>query len=166
MANKLTTRTKSFSDTTTARLIEPIRKVFLAGLGAASMARTEGMAMFDRLVAEGEKFEKKTRKALKERREEAAEQISTLTAKVPEPATLVKKALKRVNEPIAYHLLPKGEGWTIRREGSHADISVHTTKDAALDAGRGLAHAHEPSRLVVHRADGTIQTSFSYGEDA
>jgi hypothetical protein len=64
---------------------------------------------------------------------------------------------------MAYHLLPKGDGWTVRLEGHTKDISLHTNKNAALSAARGLAQAHEPSRLVVHRADGTIQTSFSYG---
>jgi hypothetical protein len=66
----------------------------------------------------------------------------------------------------AYHLIPNGTEWAVRREGSHEDIAVHATKNAALDAARGIAKAHEPSRLVVHKADGTIQTSYNYGEAA
>lgn len=63
-----------------------------------------------------------------------------------------------------FHLLPKGDEWTIRLEDSDDDISVHDLKSDALDAARGVAQAHEPSRLVVHRGDGTIQANYSYGD--
>jgi len=68
-------------------------------------------------------------------------------------------------EETVYHLVPHDEGWAIRKENAKRNLSLHDTKREALDAGRDVAQAHEPSRLVVHKADGTIQTSYSYGED-
>jgi poly(hydroxyalkanoate) granule-associated protein len=65
-----------------------------------------------------------------------------------------------------YHLLPKEDQWAVRREGEDRNLRVLDTKREALDVAREIAQAHEPSRLVVHRADGTIQDSFNYGEDA
>ena len=65
-----------------------------------------------------------------------------------------------------YHLLPKEDEWAVRREGEDRNLRVLDTKRKALDVARDIAQAHEPSRLVVHRADGTIQDSFHYGENA
>jgi len=75
-------------------------------------------------------------------------------------------AAKAAKETTVYHLLPKDEKWSIRQEGQDKDSGVQDTKKAALDAARKLAQSNEPSRLVVHRADGTIQNSYSYGDDA
>jgi poly(hydroxyalkanoate) granule-associated protein len=69
-------------------------------------------------------------------------------------------------ETAVFHLLPDGDNWAVRREGEDADLSVHGTKKPAMDSARGIAQAAEPSRLVVHRADGTIQTTYNYGDDA
>ncbi|MDX1746255.1 MAG: DUF2188 domain-containing protein [Halobacteriales archaeon] len=60
------------------------------------------------------------------------------------------------------HLLPSEEGWEVRREGAEEPESVHGTKDEGLGVARELAHSHEPSRLVVHRKDGSVQDVFSY----
>jgi poly(hydroxyalkanoate) granule-associated protein len=70
------------------------------------------------------------------------------------------------SETTVYHLLPKEDQWAVRREGEDRNLRVLDTKREALDVAREIAQAHEPSRLVVHRADGTIQDSFNYGEDA
>ena len=61
-----------------------------------------------------------------------------------------------------YHLVHKGDGWTIRLEGKKKDISLHDNKASGLEAARTIAHDHEPARVIVHRADGTVQTSYSY----
>lgn len=83
------------------------------------------------------------------------------------PAAKAKTETKaaKVEETTVYHLLPKEDQWAVRREGEDRNLRVLDTKREALDAARTIAQAHEPSRLVVHRADGTIQDSFSYGED-
>jgi len=161
-------------------VVESAHEVWLAGLGAVSMARREsarvideGNRLFDRLVTEGEKLERKLRKTSDDLRkttekeaDRVAERLTSAARKVPAPE-LLRKALQLGKvEALTYHLVPKGEGWSVRREGSDRDISVHPNKKTALNAARGVAQAHEPSRLVVHRTDGTIQTSYSYGEAA
>jgi hypothetical protein len=108
----------------------------------------QGTDLFERLVAEGEKFERRVRKTARKETAQVTERL--------------RKNLGLDKQSVAYHLLPDGEGWTVRREHSDENLIRHGTKTAALDAARGLAHAHMPSRLVVHRADGTIQTSYTY----
>jgi hypothetical protein len=155
MAGKTLRTPESLADRFTRPVMDSAHEVWLAGLGAFAMARKEsaklveqGSDLFDRLVAEGEKFEKRAMKTARVETVEAAEKV--------------RKALGLKKEPVAYHLLPDGDGWTVRLEGSDDDLARHETKDAALDAARDLAHTHMPSRLVVHRSDGTIQTSYSY----
>jgi hypothetical protein len=41
-------------------------------------------------------------------------------------------------------------------------VSVHATKEEALDRARALAGEHRPSELVVHRKDGTVQDTVAY----
>ena len=141
-------------------VFEAGHNVWLAGLGVLALARHEsgkvaeqGVKMFDKLVSEGEKFERKTGKAARKEAREVTEQFAQAT-------TRVVRTLKQ--GPMTFHLLPKEEDWVVRTEGSDQDLSLHDTKESAVEAARGIARAHEPSRLVVHRSDGTIQTSYSY----
>ncbi|MDX1460598.1 MAG: phasin family protein [Xanthomonadales bacterium] len=203
-------------------VLESARDIWLAGLGAVSIAQKEsgklterGAKLFEQLVAEGSKLESTTRRTAESKvdsvrddvegrvvslRRQAREnwdrletvfedrvarvlarlgvpsaedvrrltdEVTRLNARVKE-LSRAKAATPRtsVGEPMVFHLLPKGDDWAVRREGEDRDLSVHGTKNEALEAARGIAQAKEPSRLVVHRADGTIQTSYSYGDDA
>ena len=155
MVSKTQRKAESMADRFAKPVMDSAHDIWLAGLGAFAMARKEsgklmeqGSDLFERLVAEGERFEER---AMKTARSETAE-----------AAGKIRKALGIHKEPVAYHLLPRGEGWTIRMEGSDENLSLHETKNAALDAARDIAHAHLPSRLIVHRTDGTIQTTYSY----
>ena len=99
-------------------------------------------------------------------RAKAQKQAAKKPAKAAKPATkAAKKPAEADGGAAVYHLVPRDEGWAVRAEGGDKDLSVHGTKREGLDAARGVAQAHEPSRLVVHKSDGTIQTSYSYGED-
>ena len=91
-----------------------------------------------------------------------AEKPKAEKPKVKKPVAVKPKAA----EKSVYHLLPKEDQWAVRREGEDGNLRVLNTKREALETAREIAQAHEPSRLVVHRADGTIQDSFHYGEDA
>lgn len=64
---------------------------------------------------------------------------------------------------VIYHVKPDGEVWTIEAEDGQRASSRHDTKKAALGAARELANRHAPSRLVIHRSDGTIQRQHAYG---
>jgi hypothetical protein len=54
------------------------------------------------------------------------------------------------------------DGWAVRVDGRGGPASVHTTKKGALGDGRRLARSLAPSRLVVHRADGSAGEEVSY----
>jgi poly(hydroxyalkanoate) granule-associated protein len=64
----------------------------------------------------------------------------------------------------AYHVVPHDEGWAVEKEGAARATSVHGTKAEAVSAGRERAKSGASGRLVIHRQDGTIQDSFTYGE--
>ena len=63
--------------------------------------------------------------------------------------------------PVQVTVEPGEGGWTVGVDGQQA--SVHPTKKAALAAGRGEARACAPSRLVAHRADGSVGETTDYG---
>ena len=165
MAAKSTRQTESigpFGKGMFGPMMKTPREYWLAGLGTLSFARQEGSRIFDRLVTEGEAFQKRSRKLVETEVSEARERFADLTAGIKVP-----QALRRVlglADTVVFHLVPEGEGWAVRLEGEDEDISRRSTKAEALDDARTLAHEREPSRIVVHRADGTIQTSYSYGE--
>lgn len=65
---------------------------------------------------------------------------------------------------LVLHLVPAETGWQLRREGDDDPLERFPTKKSGLDAARRMAREQEPSRLVVHRLDGTIQNQFTYGD--
>lgn len=50
---------------------------------------------------------------------------------------------------------------------THARITLssHNAKQSAIDAGVRIAKDNQPSQLVIHRADGTIEDERTYGDD-
>lgn len=63
-----------------------------------------------------------------------------------------------------YHVVPQGEGWAVKRENAERASSVHGTQSAAINAGKSLAEKAN-TELVIHRPDGRIRDSDSYGKD-
>lgn len=63
-----------------------------------------------------------------------------------------------------YHVVPHDGQWAVKREGASRASSVHDTQAEATTAGRDLARANQ-TELVIHRPDGTIRDSDSYGKD-
>jgi hypothetical protein len=62
-----------------------------------------------------------------------------------------------------YRVVPGGGMWNLKHDGT--TLKSFYTKAAAVDEGRRAAKANQPSQLVVHRADGTIEEEFTYGDD-
>ena len=62
------------------------------------------------------------------------------------------------------HVVPRDNGWGVRREGASRDSSHHDRKSDAVDAGRTTAR-RDRVELVTHGKDGRIQDSDSYGND-
>jgi hypothetical protein len=53
--------------------------------------------------------------------------------------------------------------WQVRHDGSK--LSGHAVKTDAVSAGQTKAKANQPSQLVVHKQDGTIEYEYTYGDD-
>lgn len=62
------------------------------------------------------------------------------------------------------HVVPREDGWAVRREGAKRDSSHHDTKSDALESGRTTAR-RDGVELVTHGKDGRIQDSDSFGRD-
>ncbi|MEH0982997.1 DUF2188 domain-containing protein [Micromonospora sp. CPCC 205556] len=62
-----------------------------------------------------------------------------------------------------YHVVPNGGGWKV--EQGTKTFGTYDTKHSAVEQGRKVAHANEPSQLVVHTADGKIETEYTYKDD-
>ena len=62
------------------------------------------------------------------------------------------------------HVVPHKDGWATKKEGSQRAGGVYDTKQEALDAGRQQAK-REQVEVVIHKQNGRIQDSDSYGND-
>jgi len=62
------------------------------------------------------------------------------------------------------HVVPVDDQWGVRREGSERLTSIHPTQGEAIERGREIA-INQQTELVIHRRDGTIRDSDSYGND-
>ena len=63
-----------------------------------------------------------------------------------------------------YHVVPHANGWAVKREGASRASSLHSTQGDAIDAGKELAKTSQ-TELVIHRPNGQIRDSDSYGND-
>lgn len=98
------------------------------------------------------------------------EEIQTLTRRVEELSLEVGR-LAGTSPPAesarkTFHISPDDDGWKLILEGENDPLSVHSTKDQALTAGRETAKRSQPSQVVVHKMDGTIQSRFGYGNES
>ena len=63
------------------------------------------------------------------------------------------------------HVVPhKDGGWATKREGASRAGSRHRTQAEAIDQAKGTA-IREKLEVVIHRPDGRIRDSDSYGND-
>jgi len=60
------------------------------------------------------------------------------------------------------HIVPHGDGWAVKREGSNDVESTHSTQKDAIDAGHNRAQQGEVD-LVIHRSDGTFRKIYTIG---
>jgi poly(hydroxyalkanoate) granule-associated protein len=77
-------------------LKDSAQKIWLAGLGALSVAEQEGTKMFERLVDRGRDFEGKGRERMEEAREKVHEAASDVEGRIDEK---VASALRRFGVP-------------------------------------------------------------------
>jgi hypothetical protein len=62
------------------------------------------------------------------------------------------------------HVVPKGDGWAVKREGSDRASKVTETQREAIQAGRQTAR-REGAELVIHGQNGRIREKDSHGRD-
>lgn len=62
------------------------------------------------------------------------------------------------------HVVPHSDGWATRKEGAQRVGVVTDTQTQAIERARQQAQ-RERVEVVVHRPDGTIRDSDSYGRD-
>lgn len=94
---------------------------------------------------------------------ELTRMVETLTQKVETLAATLDAPAPAAQARATFHVVPHEDGWAVQKEGNERATSVHATKDEALEQARTLAKDQEPSQLIVHKKDGTIQDSFAYG---
>lgn len=63
-----------------------------------------------------------------------------------------------------FHVVPNGTAWQVKHNGKV--LTRHSLKSDAIAKGRGYALANQPSQLVIHLANGQIETEYTYGDDS
>ena len=77
----------------------------------------------------------------------------------------IAAAKMKNRKATVYHVKPGDEDWVLEQEGGKRAVSRHETKREAVKAGRELADSKAPSRLVIHRRDGSVQKEHAYERD-
>ena len=62
------------------------------------------------------------------------------------------------------HVVPHGDQWAWRREGSSRVSGIAPTQSAAVDQGRAASRAGR-GELFIHRPNGQIRDRDSHGND-
>ncbi len=62
------------------------------------------------------------------------------------------------------HVVPHQEGWATKKEGTGRVGSVADTQKEAIERARTQAQ-REKVEVVIHKKDGSIRDSDSYGRD-
>jgi len=65
---------------------------------------------------------------------------------------------------ITIHVVPRSEGWAVRKEGNLGDLALHTTQREAIDRAREIARSKE-GKLIIHRKDGRVRSRHRYNSD-
>ncbi len=58
-----------------------------------------------------------------------------------------------------------GNAWTVKRDGADRASGIHDTKSDAVEQARGIAKREQPSQVIIHKKDGTIQEERTYQKD-
>lgn len=62
------------------------------------------------------------------------------------------------------HVVPHGDKWAIRREGSERVSKIVETQRQGIDTGREVSR-REGGELFIHRPNGQIRDRDSHGND-
>lgn len=90
--------------------------------------------------------------------EKLSGQVESLTERV----NLLIAKLERPHGKVFSVVFRNGK-WAVEKSGVAKPASVHATESEALEAARLLAQDNRPSEVVIHREDGTVQSTVVYG---
>ncbi len=71
---------------------------------------------------------------------------------------------KKGGSPKNWHVVPSGDKWAVKREGSDRASKTFETKEEAEEYAREKAR-QAGGELTIHGKDGKIQDKESYGND-
>lgn len=68
---------------------------------------------------------------------------------------------------VIYHVVPDSKAgvWHVKVEHNPAPLATFNTKAEAVAAGRVMGRSHALGQLIVHLANGRIETEYTYGND-
>ena len=52
------------------------------------------------------------------------------------------------------HIIKRGDGWAVKKQGASKASKVYSTQDAAIKSAKSMKSATE---IVIHRRDGSIK---------
>ncbi|HMG68683.1 MAG TPA: DUF2188 domain-containing protein [Chitinophagaceae bacterium] len=62
------------------------------------------------------------------------------------------------------HVVPLGNGWAVKSEGSSRVTVIITTQSDAIEAAKSIAKNNE-TELIIHGRNGQIRERNNYGND-
>lgn len=66
--------------------------------------------------------------------------------------------------PRIYHVRYRGDEWVVEADDAAQPSATAARKKDAVQRAREIAENQQPSRLVVHKQDGTVQNETEYGD--
>ena len=66
-----------------------------------------------------------------------------------------------MSEARPVHVIPQGNKWAVKREGSYRASSLHDTRAEAVGQGRFIAQT-DKTELVTYDLDSEVQDRISY----
>ena len=67
-------------------------------------------------------------------------------------------------DPTIVHVHPYGNLWKIKVAKERNYHSVYRTRTEAAEAAIDLAKLHKPSKVIIHREDGSVENERSYDD--
>lgn len=115
----------------------------------------------EKSLREGGKSIEKALKKLKPKDRPAA--AAVVAAGIAGIVAAIHLLRRGKNGVASFHVVPGADGgWELTAEGQGEPIEALDSKRQAVRLGRETAAKSAPSELVIHRSDGSIQTSHSY----
>ena len=66
----------------------------------------------------------------------------------------------------AYHVVFGRGEWKVSAEDVSREPTRHATKEDAVAEATQLARAADVGQVIVHAVDGTVETEYTFGDDA